>query len=264
MAGATFHTHAGLVAHDDLIGSCEGRTVTGSTGRSFLVLRPTLSDIVLKMPRGAQVIYPKDLGAILIAADIGPGQRVLEAGVGSGALSMTVLRAGASVIGYELREDFAARARANVEAALGPDVPYKVEIRDVTEGIDERDLDRVLLDMPVPHKVVAAAGEALRPGGILLAYLPTINQTALLRAALDDPTAPFGLAETQEIIRRTWHVEARSVRPDHRMVGHTGFLTTARRIEPGADVGFKAAIEGEESGESGESSEAVDAAETES
>lgn len=250
VAGATFHTHAGIVAHDDLIGSSEGRTITGSTGRSFLVLRPTLSDVVLKMPRGAQVIYPKDLGAILIAADIGPGQRVLEAGVGSGALSMTVLRAGASVIGYELREDFAERAKANVVATLGPDAPYKVEIRDVTDGIDERDLDRVLLDMPEPHKVVAAAGAALRPGGILLAYLPTINQTALLRQALAASDAPFGLAETQEIMRRTWHVEARSVRPDHRMVGHTGFLTTARRIEAGPTVSFKAAVEDADENES--------------
>ena len=228
--GATFHTHAGVVAHDDLIGTTEASAVAGSTGRSFLVLRPTLSDIVLKMPRGAQVIYPKDLGAILIAADIGPGQRILEAGVGSGALSMTVLRAGASVVGYELREDFAERARANVAAALGPDAPYRVEIRDVTQGVDETMLDRVLLDMPEPHKVVAAAADALRPGGILLSYLPTINQTALLRQALDDADSRFGLAETQEVMRRTWHVEARSVRPDHRMVGHTGFLTTARRL----------------------------------
>ena len=184
VAGATFHTHAGVLAHDDIIGAAEGCTVTGSTGRTFLALRPTLSDVVLKMPRGAQVIYPKDLGAILIAADIAPGQRVLEAGVGSGALSMTVLRAGASVVGYELREDFAERAQANVRDTLG-DVPYRVEIRDVTAGIDEADLDRVLLDMPEPHKVVEAAGTALRPGGILLAYLPTINQTALLRQALD-------------------------------------------------------------------------------
>jgi tRNA (adenine57-N1/adenine58-N1)-methyltransferase catalytic subunit len=230
VAAATFHTHAGVIAHDDIIGGDEGRTIVGSTGRKFLVLRPTLSDIVLKMPRGAQVIYPKDLGAILIAADIGPGQRILEAGVGSGALSMTVLRAGADVVGYELREDFAQRAIANVTATLGPDAPYRVEIRDVTEGIDETDLDRILLDMPEPHKVIAAASTALRPGGILLAYLPTINQTALLRQALDDDDVPFGLSETQEIMRRTWHVEARSVRPDHRMVGHTGFLTTARRL----------------------------------
>jgi tRNA (adenine57-N1/adenine58-N1)-methyltransferase len=231
VAGATFHTHAGVLAHDDIIGANEGCRVDGSTGRSFLVLRPTLADIVLKMPRGAQVIYPKDLGAILIAADIGPGQRVLEAGVGSGALSMTVLRAGASIVGYELREDFAERAKENVAAALGPDMPYRVEIRDVTEGIDETGLDRILLDMPEPHKVIDGAATALRPGGILLAYLPTINQTALLRQALDDESAPFGLAETQEVMRRTWHVEARSVRPDHRMVGHTGFLTTARRLD---------------------------------
>jgi tRNA (adenine57-N1/adenine58-N1)-methyltransferase len=106
-----------------------------------------------------------------------------------------------------------------------------VEIRDVTEGIDETGLDRILLDMPEPHKVIDGAAAALRPGGILLAYLPTINQTALLRQALDDESAPFGLAETQEVMRRTWHVEARSVRPDHRMVGHTGFLTTARRLD---------------------------------
>ena len=120
VSGATFHTHAGVLAHDDIIGAAEGCRVTGSTGRSFLVLRPTLSDIVLKMPRGAQVIYPKDLGAILIAADIAPGQRVLEAGVGSGALSMTVLRAGASIVGYELREDFAERARGQRGGHAGP------------------------------------------------------------------------------------------------------------------------------------------------
>jgi len=228
VAGHQFHTHAGILDHDAIIGQDEGTSVVGSTGRAFLVLRPTLADVVLKMPRGAQVIYPKDLGAILVAADIGPGQRVLEAGVGSGALSMTLLRAGASVVGYEIREDFALHARQNVEAMLGEDVDYRVEISDVTEAIDERGLDRILLDMPEPWRVLPQAALALRPGGILLAYLPTINQTAELRRALDD--APFGLAETMELLRRTWHVEARSVRPDHRMVGHTGFLTTARRL----------------------------------
>jgi tRNA (adenine57-N1/adenine58-N1)-methyltransferase len=226
--GASFHTHAGILAHDDMIGRPEGSSVAASNGRAFVVLRPTLADTVLKMPRGAQVIYPKDLGAILIAADIGPGQRVLEAGVGSGALSMTVLRAGASVVGYELREDFAKRAQANVASMLGPGADFRVELRDVAQGIGERDLDRVLLDMPEPWRVVAPAAEALRPGGILLCYLPTINQTAQLREALDD--SPFGLAETVEIMRRTWHIEPRSVRPDQRMVGHTGFLTTARLL----------------------------------
>jgi tRNA (adenine57-N1/adenine58-N1)-methyltransferase len=141
---------------------------------------------------------------------------------------MAVLRAGAAVVGYEIREDFAARARANVRAMLGPDVAYRVEERDVNEGIDEPDVDRILLDLPEPWRVLEPALAALRPGGILLAYLPTINQTAQLRAAIDG--APFGLAETVEILRRTWHVEARSVRPDHRMIGHTGFLTTARRL----------------------------------
>jgi tRNA (adenine57-N1/adenine58-N1)-methyltransferase catalytic subunit len=225
-AGESFHTHAGILAHDDIIGKTEGTTVIGSTGREFLVFRPTLADVVLKMPRGAQVIYPKDLGAILIGADVGPGQRILEAGVGSGALSMALLRAGAAVIGYEIREDFAERARANVADQLGPDMEYLVEVRDVTEGIEEEGLDRVILDLPEPWDVVAHAGTALRPGGIFLAYLPTINQTGLLREAL--ARHGFGLAETIEILRRTWHVEPRSVRPDHRMVAHTGFLTSAR------------------------------------
>jgi tRNA (adenine57-N1/adenine58-N1)-methyltransferase len=229
-AGAMFHTHAGIVAHDDVIGGTEGVSVAGSTGRLFLVVRPTLSDVVLKMPRGAQVIYPKDLGAILLAADIGPGMRVLEAGVGSGALSMALLRAGADVVGYELRPDFAAGARANVTAWSGPEVPYRVEERDVYEGVDEVDLDRIVLDLPEPWRVLAHAEKALRPGGILLAYLPTINQVASLRAAMS--RSAFGMAETSETLRRTWHVEERSVRPDHRMVGHTGFLTTARLLVP--------------------------------
>jgi tRNA (adenine57-N1/adenine58-N1)-methyltransferase len=231
VAGGQFHTHAGIVDHDDIIGSPEGSIVTGSTGREFHCWRPTLADVVLKMPRGAQVIYPKDLGAILIGADIAPGQRILEAGVGSGALSMVVLRTGASIVGYEIREDFAQRARANVADLLGDDAPYDVQIRDVYEGIDETELDRILLDLPEPWTVVPHAVKALRPGGIFCAYLPTINQTAQLRQALDDSS--FALAETVEILRRTWHIEARSVRPDHRMVGHTGFLTTARLLAPG-------------------------------
>src|ERR1700677_419849 len=124
--GSAFHTHAGIVQHDDVIGQPEGSLISSSTERMFLVLRPTLSDVVLKMPRGAQVIYPKDLGTILLQADIGPGMRVLEAGVGSGALSMTLLRAGADVVGYELRPDFANGARSNVAAWSGPDVPYRI------------------------------------------------------------------------------------------------------------------------------------------
>jgi tRNA (adenine57-N1/adenine58-N1)-methyltransferase len=228
--GAMFHTHAGIVAHDTIIGAAEGVSVTGSTGRQFLVVRPTLSDVVLKMPRGAQVIYPKDLGAILLAADIGPGMKVLEAGVGSGALSMALLRAGADVVGYEVRPDFAAGARKNVATWSGSDQSYRVEERDIYQGIDEVDLDRIVLDLPEPWQVLDHAEKALRSGGILLSYLPTINQVATLRAAMS--RSAFGMAETSETLRRTWHVEERSVRPDHRMVGHTGFLTTARLLVP--------------------------------
>jgi tRNA (adenine57-N1/adenine58-N1)-methyltransferase len=228
-AGGTFHTHAGILAHDDVIGRPEGSPVTASTGRRFVAVRPTLAETVLKMPRGAQVIYPKDLGAILLGADIGPGMRVLEAGVGSGALSMALVRAGADVIGYEIRADFASRALANVRSWAGDDVSYRIEERDVYEGIDLTDLDRVVLDVPEPWRVVEHAGRALRPGGILLSYLPSITQVAALRSTLD--RSCFGLAETSELLRRTWHVEDRSVRPDHRMVAHTGFITTARRLD---------------------------------
>ena len=225
---AAFHTHAGIIQHNDVIGALEGSLIKGNTERSFLVVRPTLSEVILKMPRGAQVIYPKDLGTILMQADIGPGMRVLEAGVGSGALSMTLLRAGALITGYEIREDFAEHAKKTVREYLGDDVHYDIHIRDVTHGIDEVDLDRIILDMPEPSLVVEHAEKALRPGGILLAYLPTINQTQLFRETLRK--YQFGLEETVEIFRRTWHIDGRSVRPDHRMVGHTGFLTSARRL----------------------------------
>jgi len=229
-AGTSFHTHVGIVDHDDLIGAGEGATVLGSTGRRFIVLRPTLAEVVLKMPRGAQVIYPKDLGAILLHADIAPGVHTLEAGVGSGAMSMALLRAGAEVVGYEVREDFADRARANVVDLLGHDAPYRVEVRDVYEGIDERGLDRIVLDLPEPWRVVPHAETAMRSGGILCAYLPTINQTSQLRHAME--RSRFGMAVSLEVLQRTWHIEDRSVRPDHRMVGHTGFLTTARLLAP--------------------------------
>ena len=225
---AAFHTHAGIIQHNDVIGAVEGSLIKGNTERSFLVVRPTLSEVILKMPRGAQVIYPKDLGTILMQADIGPGMRVLEAGVGSGALSMTLLRAGALITGYEIREDFAEHAKNTVHEYLGTDVHYDIQIRDVTQGIDEVNLDRIILDMPEPSLVVEHAEKALRPGGIFLAYLPTINQTQLLRETLRK--YQFGLEETVEIFRRTWHIDGRSVRPDHRMVGHTGFLTSARRL----------------------------------
>lgn len=228
--GSQFHSHTGYFDHAELIGREEGATVRSSTGARYSVMRPTLADFVLRMPRGAQVIYPKDLGAILLKADIFPGAHVLEAGVGSGALSMTMLRAGAHITGYELRGDFAARAQRNVEAFGGTELleRFKVQERDVYEGIDETDLDRVVLDLPEPWRVVKHAETALHPGGILLAYLPTITQTAQLRETL--VASAFGMAETLEVLHRTWHIEGQSVRPDHRMVAHTGFLTSARLL----------------------------------
>jgi tRNA (adenine57-N1/adenine58-N1)-methyltransferase len=225
--GGQFHTHAGVTPHELIIGQPDGSTVRSPTGARYLALRPTLADFVLSMPRGAQVIYPKDLGPLLILADVFPGARILEAGVGSGALSMTLLRAGADVVGYELREDFAAKAQANVASFLGESQPYRVEIRDVYEGIDETGLDRILLDLPEPWRVVKHALTALRPGGILVSYLPSIVQVSQLRDALD--AASFVLPETVEVLQRSWHVEGHAVRPDHRMVAHTGFLTAARR-----------------------------------
>jgi tRNA (adenine57-N1/adenine58-N1)-methyltransferase len=231
-ADGEFHSHAGVLPHSALIGQEEGVTVRSSGGMRMLAIRPTLSEFVLKMPRGAQVIYPKDLGPILMLADIFPGARVLESGVGSGALSMTLLRSGAVVTGYELREDFAVRARRNVTAFLGPDAGqrYDVEIRDVYDGVDVTDLDRVVLDLPEPWRAVKHAARALRRGGILVAYTPQITQATQLREALDE--SGFGLAETIEVLNRSWHIDPPSVRPDHRMVAHTGFLTAARLLTP--------------------------------
>lgn len=228
--GGEFHTHAGVVPHSAFVGRPEGVTLRSTSGARFLALRPTLSDFVLSMPRGAQVVYPKDLGPLLMIADIRGGVRVLEAGVGSGALSMAMLQAGATVTGYEIRPDFAATARRNVHAFLGAGADYAVEERDVYEGIDEAGLDRVVLDLPEPWRVVKHAESALHPGGILVSYLPTIGQVAQLHEALD--ASAFGLAKTIEVLQRSWHVAGQSVRPDHRMVAHTGFLTSARLLVP--------------------------------
>lgn len=226
--GAEFHTHAGVTPHSAIIGRSEGVTVRSSSGARFLVVRPTLADFVLNMPRGAQVVYPKDLGPLLVLADVFPGALVVEAGVGSGALSLALLRAGARVVGYEVRPDFAKVARANVEAFLGAGVEYRVIEHDVYGGIPEPDVDRVVLDLPEPWRVVKHAESALRPGGVFVAYLPTIGQVAQLREALDH--SAFGLARTVEVLERSWHVRGQSVRPDHRMVAHTGFLTAARLL----------------------------------
>ncbi len=224
------HTHTGTIDFNDVIGRHEGNEAETTGGAKYRVVRPTLAEFVLKMKRGAQVIYPKDLGPILILADVFPGARVLEAGVGSGALSMTLLRAGAEIVGYEYRDDFAEIARSNVEAFLGSQAMerYTVQSRDVYEGIVGDDFDRIILDLPEPWRVIPYAEKALRPGGILVSYVPSITQVAELRAALAE--SPFEIAQTVEILERGWHVEGRAVRPDHRMVAHTGFLTQARLL----------------------------------
>jgi tRNA (adenine57-N1/adenine58-N1)-methyltransferase len=228
--GKEFHSHSGVLSHDAVIGAEEGTSFRSTHGMTYIAIRPTLGDFVLKMPRGAQVIYPKDLAPILFLADVFPGARVLESGIGSGALSMTLLRAGAEVIGYELREDFAARAVKNVTAFLGEEATgrYRVEHRDCYDGIDETGLDRVVLDLPEPWLVVKHAVRALHPGGILLAYTPQITQAVQLRETL--AASDFGMAETIEVLHRSWHIDGQSVRPDHRMVAHTGFLTHARLL----------------------------------
>jgi tRNA (adenine57-N1/adenine58-N1)-methyltransferase len=226
--GAEFHTHAGLVPHAEFIGMPEGTTMKSTKGASYIALRPTLEDFVLEMPRGAQVIYPKDLAPICMLADIGPGVRVLESGVGSGALSMTMLRYGAEIVGYEIRDDFLNRARANVKSFLGEAAldRYHLHLRDCYEGIDERDIDRVVLDLPEPWQVVPHAMEALRPGGILVAYTPSITQAAQTREVMANRA--WSGTRTLEVLHRGWHIEGQAVRPDHRMVAHTGFLTTGR------------------------------------
>jgi tRNA (adenine57-N1/adenine58-N1)-methyltransferase catalytic subunit len=229
--GGEFHSHAGYVPHGEIVGAAEGTVVRSTRGADYTVLRPTLEDFVVEMPRGAQVIYPKDLAPICMLADIAPGVRVFESGVGSGALSMTMLRYGADVIGYELREDFANRARANVTSFLGPDAleRYHVEVRDSYEGIDPDagPFDRVLLDLPEPWQVIPHAEAVLRPGGIVVAYTPAITQATQAREAL---RGRWIEARTIEVLHRGWHIDGQAVRPDHRMVAHTGFLTVARYL----------------------------------
>ncbi|MCU1396242.1 MAG: trmI [Ilumatobacteraceae bacterium] len=224
-----FHSHNGFVAHAAIVGNFEGLIARSTRGSSYTVLRPTLEDFVVQMPRGAQVIYPKDLAPICMLADIGPGVKVFETGVGSGALSMTMLRYGADITGYELREDFLNRATSNVRSFLGEDAlsRYKVQLRDAYEGIDETDFDRVVLDLPEPWNVVPHAEKALRLGGILVAYTPSITQAAKVRETFAASRAWNG-ARTLEVLHRGWHIEGQAVRPDHRMVAHTAFLTTAR------------------------------------
>ena len=228
--GAEFHSHAGFVAHAEIVGRPEGSRLQSTKGARYIALRPTLEDFVVEMPRGAQVIYPKDLAPICMLADIGPGVRVLESGVGSGALSMTMLRYGAHITGYELREDFANRAVTNVRSFLGEQAleRYDVQVRDCYEGIDATDIDRVVLDLPEPWQVVPHAQRVMKPGGILVAYTPSITQAVQTREAMANPS--WTGTRTLEVLHRGWYIEGMAVRPDHRMVAHTGFLTVGRLL----------------------------------
>lgn len=227
--GGEFHSHNGFVAHADVVGQREGVVVRSTKGSEYTVLRPTLEDFVVEMPRGAQVIYPKDLAPICMLADIGPGVRVFETGIGSGALSMTMLRYGAEIVGYEIRDDFANRAKKNVESFLGTAAldRYDVHIADSYAGIaaDLGMFDRVVLDLPEPWNVVPNAEAVLQPGGLLVAYTPSITQAVQVREALKGKWID---ARTIEVLHRGWHIEGQAVRPDHRMVAHTAFLSVAR------------------------------------
>lgn len=236
-AGETFQYSGETIAHDDLIGRSDGTLVTLSRGKRMLALLPTLGEYVLKMPRGAQVIYPKDLAMITVWADLYPGARVFESGTGSGALTMALLRAvghKGSVVSYEARDDFARTAMKNIERYLGTGQNLTLRQQDTYEGIEEADgsFDRLVLDLPEPWRVVPHAARVLRSGGVYLSYVPTVPQIMQTVEALER-AAVFGLIETFETLLRTWNIQGRSVRPDHRMVAHSGFITVARKMEPG-------------------------------
>ena len=237
--GKEFHTHKGAIAHDELIGSDEGIVVRSTGGVAYLALRPLYADFVLSMPRGAAVVYPKDAGQIVTMADIYPGARVVEAGVGSGALTCALLRAvgdAGSVRSYERREDFAAIATTNVETFFGgPHPAWQLSVGDLQDELPTlgaATMDRVVLDMLAPWECLDAVAGALLPGGVVIAYVATTTQ---LSRTVEDLRAHGNFTEPEawESMVRGWHVEGLAVRPDHRMIGHTGFLVRSRRLADG-------------------------------
>lgn len=239
-AGKQFHTHRGHFVHDELIGAPDGSTLKNTAGVEYLALRPLLSDYVMSMPRGAAVVYPKDAGQIVTFADVFPGARVVEAGVGSGALSMALLRAvgdQGQVHSFERREDFATIAQGNVREFFGTDHPaWTVTVGDLVESLPEQvepgTIDRVVLDMLAPWECLEVVGDALAPGGVVICYVATATQLSRVAEAARDHG---GYTEPQawESMVRGWHLEGLAVRPQHRMHGHTGFLITTRRLAPG-------------------------------
>lgn len=239
VVGGAFHTTKGGIAHDDLIGGPDGVVVHSAGGTPYLALRPLLAEWTVTMPRGAAVVYPKDAAQIVGGADIFPGARVIEAGVGSGALTLSLLRAigpAGRLISYERRADFAAIARKNVENFLGrPHPGWDLRVQDLVEGLQSDppgDIDRIVLDMLAPWECVEVAAEALVPGGVLCAYVATTTQLARMVETIRVHTG-FTEPEATESLVRGWHAEGLAVRPQHAMVGHTGFLVIARRLAPG-------------------------------
>jgi tRNA (adenine57-N1/adenine58-N1)-methyltransferase len=236
--GKEFHTHRGGFAHDELIGAPEGVVVKTSGGTPYLALRPLLADYTLSMPRGAAVVYPKDAAQVVHFADVFPGARVLEAGAGSGALTCALLQAVGDegvVSSFERRADFAEVARANVERFFGgPHPAWRLTVGELTEAVTGEDVDRVVLDMLAPWEVVDAVSAALVPGGVVCAYVATTTQLSATVEALRGHGS-FTEPAAWESIVRGWHVEGLAVRPQHRMIGHTGFLVTSRRLAPGVE-----------------------------
>ncbi len=233
-AGQVFHSHLGRLAHDGLIGHTVGGWYRTDRGHTLLAVRPTLGDFVRQMPRGPQIIYPKDLGNIVAFADIFPGATVIESGLGSGALTAALLRAVGDrgrVITYEIDESVVPRALNNISLVIPNSSNLTVTIGDIYQGIQERQVDRVVLDVPEPWQAVDGAAEALVMGGIIISFLPTILQVHQLVGQLQED-GRFQMIETIETLLRPWHVTERSVRPAHRMVAHSGFLTTAVRCQP--------------------------------
>jgi tRNA (adenine57-N1/adenine58-N1)-methyltransferase len=233
--GKEFHTHRGALAHDALIGLPDGSVVVSAGGTAYLALRPLLADYVLSMPRGAQVIYPKDAAQIVAMADIFPGAKVMEAGVGSGALTCSLLRAVGSsgeLHSYELRDDFAAIARKNVEAFFGgPHPAWHLHSGDVAQA-EGTGFDRIVLDMLTPWEALDTVERALIPGGVFIGYVATTPQLSELVEALRE-RGGWTEPRAWESLVRDWHAEGLAVRPDHRMIAHTAFLVSARKLAPG-------------------------------